>query len=93
MNLGKLARGLMAAGSATNAPSGLAGEMAQGLSRFPGQVRILVAGADRTGQAFVSGWDKKDSRLAIRAGADHAYSGAPDQTWLVEEILAALSDE
>jgi hypothetical protein len=67
--------------------------MAQGLEEFRGKVRFLVAGADRTGQAFLSGWDGKDPRLAIRDGADHAYSGDEDQRWFVEQVLAALADE
>jgi exosortase A-associated hydrolase 1 len=93
VDLGKLLHGLRAASGPKTAPSGLAAEMAQGLEEFRGKVRFLVAGADRTGQAFLSGWDGKDPRLAIRDGADHAYSGDEDQRWFVEQVLAALADE
>jgi len=93
VDIGKLVRGLRAASGPTAAPSGLADEMAQGLDKFGGKVRILVAGADRTGQAFLSGWDRKDPRLSIRIDADHAYSGDEDQQWFVEQVLAALADE
>ena len=93
VDLGKLWRGLRTASGPKAAPSRLAGEMEQGLGKFRGKVRILVAGADRTGQAFLSGWDGKDPRLAIRADADHAYSSEADQKWFVEQVLAALADE
>jgi exosortase A-associated hydrolase 1 len=93
VNFAKLARGLVSASSKRPAPSGLADAMKAGLAGFGGPVRLLVAERDRTGQAFLSGWDERDPRLHRCAGADHAYSDDASREWLVGHILAALADE
>jgi exosortase A-associated hydrolase 1 len=93
VSLTKLARGLLSASAKRPAPSGLAETMAAGLARFSGPARILVAEGDRTGQAFVAGWDARDPRLRRCQGADHAYSNASSHDWLVAQILEALADE
>jgi exosortase A-associated hydrolase 1 len=93
VNLADLLRSLQHAASARAAPSGLADAMAQGLARFTGPVRILVAERDRTGQAFLAGWDARDPRLQRCQGADHAYSDASSRDWLNAQILEALADE
>lgn len=90
VDLGKLARGLRSAASSDNAPSGLAGEMLAGLAGFAGPVSFVVAGRDRTGQAFLAAWDKADERIALCPGADHAYSGDAAQAWLLARLLEAL---
>ncbi|MGZ3195604.1 MAG: hydrolase 1, exosortase A system-associated [Croceibacterium sp.] len=93
VNLRDLARSLRHAATAPVAPSGLAQMMKDGLSRFTGTVRILVAERDRTGQAFVSVWGPRDPRLHRCVGADHAYSDDASSDWLLAQILAALADE
>ncbi len=93
VNIGDLMRSIRHAATRASAPSGLAAEMAAGLTGFAGPVRILVAERDRTGQAFLAGWDERDPRLARCAGADHAYSDGASREWLLEQILAALADE
>jgi exosortase A-associated hydrolase 1 len=93
VDLVKLARGLVSASSKGTAPSGLAGEMKAGLARFSGPVRLLIAERDRTGQAFLAGWDERDPRLNRCTGADHAYSDDASREWLVGQILSALADE
>ena len=93
VNLAKLARGLVSASAKPSEPSGLAGTMAQGLERFAGPVRLLIAERDRTGQAFLAGWDARDPRLHRCQGADHAYSDGHSRAWLFDQILAALADE
>jgi exosortase A-associated hydrolase 1 len=93
VNLAKLARGLLSASSQKAAPSGLAQALKAGLARFDGPVRILVAERDRTGQAFLAGWDERDPRINRCAGADHAYSDDTSSDWLFGQILAALADE
>ncbi|HSQ95245.1 MAG TPA: hydrolase 1, exosortase A system-associated [Croceibacterium sp.] len=93
VDLGDLVRSLRQAASAPVAPSGLAKTMADGLSRFTGSVRILVAKRDRAGQAFLAGWDPRDPRLYRCASADHAYSDGASSDWLLAQILAALADE
>jgi exosortase A-associated hydrolase 1 len=93
VDLAKLARGLRSASAKRSAPSSLAETMTEGLARFEGPVRILIAERDRTGQAFVDGWDSRDTRLQRCQGADHAYSDANSRDWLVAQILAALAHE
>lgn len=93
VNLRGLAGSLRHASKAASAPSGLAEAMAAGLARFDGVVRLLVAERDRTGQAFVAGWNSRDQRLQTCPGADHAYSDDASREWLLAQILAALADE
>nr|WP_166176268.1 hydrolase 1, exosortase A system-associated [Altererythrobacter segetis] len=93
VNLAKLARGLVSASTRQPAPSGLAEMMTQGLARFAGPVRLLIAERDRTGQAFLAGWDPNDPRLQRCAGADHAYSDEGSHEWLIGHVLSALTDE
>jgi exosortase A-associated hydrolase 1 len=92
VNFAKLARGLASAASRPPA-SGLAADMKAGLAGFAGSVRILIAARDRTGQAFLAGWDPRDPRLNRCPGADHAYSDEPSRRWLRARILDALTDE
>jgi hypothetical protein len=93
VSLGKLVKGLARAAGPAAAPTSLAAEIEQGLARFPGPVRILIAERDRTGQAFLAGWNARDSRLNRCAGADHAYSDVASRAWLLQQILSALADE
>jgi exosortase A-associated hydrolase 1 len=90
VDLRKLVRGLRSAAESGGAPSGLAGEMRQGLQRYGGPVRLLVAERDRTGQAFLAAWDKSDPRIARCPGADHAYSDDASRDWLLQQILGEL---
>lgn len=93
VNLGKLARGLRGAASAAPAPSSLAEEIAAGLAAFPGDVRILLAGRDRTAQAFAASWPPHDPRVSTIAEADHAFSSDLARQWLRSAILAALHEQ
>jgi exosortase A-associated hydrolase 1 len=90
VDLPQLPRGLRSAAESGGAPSGLAGEMRQGLQRYGGPVRLLVAERDRTGQAFLAAWDKSDPRIARCPGADHAYSDDASRDWLLQQILGEL---
>ena len=92
VSFAKLARGLASAASKP-AATGLVAEMKDGLARFAGPVRILIAERDRTGQAFLAGWDERDPRLQRCAGADHAYSDDNSAKWLLDQIVAGLADE
>ena len=93
VNLARLAHGLASAAARKSTPSTLAASMSAGLARFTGPVRILVAERDRTGQAFLAGWEPRDPRLHRCQGADHAYSDAGSREWLQAQILAALAHE
>jgi len=94
VDLGKLARGLARSLSPAPPPSSLAQEMRVGLAGFSGDVRILLATADRTAQVFEGAWlasgDKSDPRIARCEGAGHAYVEPEHAAWLEAQILAAL---
>lgn len=93
IDFGKLLRGLARAVRPPAAPSGLAGAMTAGLDRFAGPAHILVAERDRTGQAFLAGWDAGDRRLRLCPGASHAYVEPHAREWLFEQLIAALKVE
>ena len=90
VDLGKLARGLVRSLSPAPPPSSLAQEMRAGLTGFAGDVRILLASADRTAQLFESAWDKTDPRIHRCEGAGHSWVEPAHQAWLEAQILAAL---
>jgi len=90
VNLAKLARGVGRAMRPAPAPTSLAQDMAAGLAAFPGPVRILLASADRTAQAFEDAWDSSDPRLSRCDGASHAYVEPHAREWLEAELLRAL---
>jgi len=91
VSLTKLVGGL-ARSARRSAPTGLAQENEQGLARFPGSARILIAERDRTGQAFLTGWKAGDTRIHRCEGANHAFSEAQAREWLVAQLLEALSE-
>jgi exosortase A-associated hydrolase 1 len=93
VSLGKLAKGLARAAGPTAVSTSLAGELAQGLANFAGPVRILIAERDRTGQAFLAGWDENDPRLARCPGASHAFVEPDAREWMLNQLCAALADE
>lgn len=90
VSLTKLIGGL-ARSTKRSAPTTLAQEIAQGLARFPGPVRILIAERDRTGQVFLAGWKASDPRIRRCEGANHAFGEAHAREWLLTQLLEALS--
>lgn len=90
VDLRKLARGLVHSVAPAAAPSDLAQEMRAGLAEFAGDVRILLATADRTAQVFEAAWDASDPRIRRCEGAGHAYVEPDHRDWLQAQILAAL---
>jgi len=90
VSLRKLADGVGRALRPAPPPTSLASEMASGLARFEGAVNILLAGRDRTAQAFLAAWDATDSRIAQCSAASHAFVEPQAREWLLERILAAL---
>ncbi len=90
VDLKKLARGLRQASKKQSDASSLAREMREGLARFAGPVRILLADADRTAQIFGERWDAEDTRIRHCEGADHAYSSPQASQWLQAQLLEAL---
>lgn len=90
VNLAKLARGVIHALKPPPPPSSLAQDMAAGLAGFTGDVRILLATADRTAQVFEAAWDKSDPRIRRCEGAGHAYVEPAHRAWLEAQLLEAL---
>ena len=90
VNLAKLARGVLHALKPPPPPSSLAQEMASGLAGFTGDVRILLATADRTAQVFEAAWDKTDPRIRRCEGAGHAFVEPEHRAWLEAQLLEAL---
>jgi exosortase A-associated hydrolase 1 len=90
VDLSKLAGGLLRSMKPAPPPSSLAEDMRAGLTDYEGQVRILLATADRTAQVFEAAWDKSDPRIHRCEGAGHAYVEPAHRDWLKAEILAAL---
>ena len=76
----------------TGASSGIGYELAKRAAR-DGVDLILIADRDRTGQAFLVGWNERDTRLHRCPGADHAYSDDTSREWLFGQILTSLADE
>lgn len=90
VSLGKLFGSLRAAAKPGTAPTSLARDMAEGLARFPGPTKILLAENDRTAQAFLANWNKSDPRLCRCPGASHSFVEPEAQAWLQDHLLAAL---
>jgi exosortase A-associated hydrolase 1 len=90
VNLAKLAKGLSQAARPKARATTLAGEMAAGLSAFDGPVRILLAGADRTAQAFAEIWDAGDERVRRCDRASHAWVEAHARDFLDAQLLEML---
>jgi exosortase A-associated hydrolase 1 len=91
VNLGKLAKGVIHALKPPPPPSTLAQDIAAGLAGFAGEVRILLATADRTAQVFEAAWDKADPRIRRCEGAGHAYVEPEHRAWLKAQLVEALS--
>jgi len=92
VNLRKLASGLLSSLQPNAPASSLASQMQQGLDGYAGPVRILLAGRDRTAQAFAANWPD-DDRIVHRTGADHSFSSAQDSHWLLDQVLAMLHEQ
>lgn len=90
VNLGKLARGVIHALRPPPPPSSLAQDMAAGLAQYGGNVRILLATADRTAQVFETAWDSNDPRICRCEGAGHAYVEPAHMAWLEAQLLEML---
>lgn len=90
VNVGKLARGLINAARPKPAATSLAQEMTQGLKSFDGPVRILLARADRTAQAFAESWPQDDRRVAGCTGATHAWVEPHARAFLEDHLLEML---
>ena len=90
VDLGKLGRGIAGAFRSAPTASGLVNDMATGLDKFAGPVRIILAKSDRTAQLFEAKWNASDERMHRCENATHAYVEPHAREWLRDQILAAL---
>lgn len=92
--IAQLVRSLLAAlRPAAKAPAGLAAEITAGIAGFRGPVRLLIAGRDRTGLAFLASWPKADPRVRMCPHASHSYVEPEAQAWLAAQVLEVLRDD
>lgn len=99
IDLKKLARGLKTAATA-DAPSPLAGQLAQALGKSTTPAKILIAERDSTALAFLSAWNsagfavvrsRPDVYLERIDSASHSFADAASSAWLRQQIAAALN--
>ncbi|MEO1731386.1 MAG: hydrolase 1, exosortase A system-associated [Pseudomonadota bacterium] len=93
VNLRKLASGLFKSAKPAPPPTALIEEMRAGLEAFTGNVRFLLASADRIAQSFDDAWDGDDARIYRCDGAGHSYVEPDHRQWLADQVIAALRAE
>ncbi len=90
VSLGNLANSLKDMAFSKNETSQLGKDITASLTGFSGDVRILLAGKDRTAGAFLANCPNCDQPAFRREGADHGFSDPDDQAWLESQIVAAI---
>lgn len=90
VSLSGVARSLKRAVTTKSATTQLGEAMAASLAEYQGDACILLAGRDRTGQAFRTNYPIGDESIVTCADADHAFSAPDHRAWLEEQIVAAL---
>lgn len=90
VSLGKLIASVLGMLRPAPPPTGLAQDMAAGIASFAGPVSFLLAGRDRTAQAFLAAWKKGDPRIRTCEGASHSFVEVDARAWLLEQVLEVL---
>lgn len=90
VSLGKLIASVLGMLRPAPPPTGLAVDMAAGIAGFAGQVSLLLAGRDRTAQAFSAAWKKGDPRIRTCESASHSFVEAEARVWLRNQVLEVL---
>ena len=90
VKVGQMAGSLIEAAKPAPPPTSLAQDMATGLAQFSGPATLLVAESDRTGQVFLSHWNKADQRIRICPKAGHSFVEPQARIWLQGQLLGAL---
>jgi len=86
----KLVRGIRSAMMPQPTPTTLAREMADGLQKFTGPAKILLAEKDRTAQIFDAAWDKEFQNISRCPNAGHSYAEPHAREWLYNQLLSQL---
>jgi exosortase A-associated hydrolase 1 len=71
-------------------PTTLAQDMAAGLAGFTGEVRLLLAGRDRTAIAFHAVWAKGDPRIRTCENATHSFVEDEARDWYLAQMLEVV---
>jgi exosortase A-associated hydrolase 1 len=90
VSFASLFRSLLGALRKPPEPTTLAQDMASALASFPGEVRLLLAGRDRTAIAFRAAWAKNDPRIRTCEGATHSFVEPEAQAWCLAQVLEVL---
>ena len=90
VSLGKLVGSLRDALRPAPPPGGLATDMAAGLAKFRGTVIFPVAERDRTAQAFLAAWNRKDKRIRRCPDATHSFVEGLARDWYAAQVLDVL---
>ena len=90
VKVSQMAGSLIEAAKPAPPPTSLAQDMAAGLAQFSGPATLLVAESDRTGQVFLSHWNKADQRIRICPKAGHSFVEPQARIWLQGQLLGAL---
>jgi exosortase A-associated hydrolase 1 len=90
VSLSGVAKSLKRAATTKSSTTQLGEAMAASLAQYQGDARILLAGRDRTGQAFRVNYPIADESIATCADADHAFSAPDHKAWLEEQIVEVL---
>jgi exosortase A-associated hydrolase 1 len=99
VNIGKVVRGLTKiAQVSAEQSSDLATRLFAALASDSSPVTILLSSRDNTAMGFRSAWEAAGAaalsdhiRLELRDSASHSFAGAEDETWLFDQITAALA--
>jgi exosortase A-associated hydrolase 1 len=90
VSLSRLSKGLKALLRPYTEPTSLAQAMATGLDAATKPYVILIAGNDRTGQAFAAQWAGTNGSIHRCEGASHAYVEPFAREWLEQHVLAMM---
>ncbi len=90
VGFGQLFASLRKAAAPAAPRSSLFETISAGLAGFNGPAFLLVAGRDRTGQTFLTQWNKADPRLRHCPSASHSFVEPEAREWLLEQILEML---
>ncbi len=93
VSLSKLAKGLRQAAAGPSPPSSLAKEMASAMEASRKPARFLIAGSDRTGQAFMAACPEFSGQRDICADAGHSFAEPHARQWLHRRVMSALQEQ
>lgn len=93
VSLAGVARSLKQVVAGENSTSDLGMALSESLSHFDGDFRILLAGRDRTAQAFHTNYPLGDEPILVCEEADHAFSDPLNHSWLEDQIVSLMETD